>query len=62
MTTQLYLEQQLWSGNESVGTRTATGTSASSPGVPRHLFDEPGLLLLLNLGLLLSLGVLGTEP
>ena len=41
MTTQLYRERQLWSGNESVEIRYVSGsfvagTSASSPDVPRH--------------------------
>ena len=39
----LYRERQLWSGNESVEIRyvsgsSVAGTSASSPGVPRHVF------------------------
>ena len=43
MTTQLYRERQLWSGNESVEIRYVNGsfvagTSASSPGVPRHMY------------------------
>ena len=38
----LYRERQLWSGNESVEIRyvsgsSVAGTSASSPGVPRHI-------------------------
>ena len=38
----LYRERQLWSGNESVKIRYVSGsfvagTSASSPGVPRHM-------------------------
>ena len=38
----LYRERQLWSGNESVeiwyvGGSSGAGTSASSPGVPRHM-------------------------
>ena len=42
MTTQLYWEQQLWRGNESVEIRYVNGsfvagTSASSPGIPRHM-------------------------
>ena len=42
MTTQLYRERQLWSRNESVEIRYVngnfvTGTSASLPGVPRHI-------------------------
>ena len=42
MTTQLYRERQLWSGNESVEIRYVNGsfvagTSASSPGLPRHI-------------------------
>ena len=42
MTIQLYRERQLWSGNESVRIRYVNGnfvagTSASSPGVPRHI-------------------------
>ena len=43
MTTLLYWERQLWSGNECVEIRYVTGsfvagTSASSPGVPRHMW------------------------
>ena len=39
----LYRERQLWSGNESVEIRyvsgsSVAGTSASSPGVPRHTY------------------------
>ena len=39
----LYRERQLWSGNESVeiryvGGSSVAGTSASSPGVPRHIY------------------------
>ena len=42
MMTQLYRERQLWGGNESVEIRYVNGsyvagTSASSPGVPRHI-------------------------
>ena len=42
MTTRLYRERQLWSGNESVEIRYVNGsfvagTSASSPGVPRPM-------------------------
>ena len=42
MTTQMYRERQLWSGNESVEIRYVSGsfvarTSASSPGFPRHM-------------------------
>ena len=42
MTTQLYRERQLWSGNEKVEIRYVNGsfvagTSASPPGVPRHI-------------------------
>ena len=45
MTTQLYREQQLWSGNEGVEIRyvsgsSVAGTSASSPGVPRHISNH----------------------
>ena len=43
MTTQLYRERQLGSGNESVEIRYVNGsfeagTSASSPGIPRHKY------------------------
>ena len=43
MTTQLYRERQLWSGNESVEIRYGNGsfvagTSALSPGVPFHMY------------------------
>ena len=47
MTTyKLYRQRQLWSGNESVKIRYVNGsfvagTSASSPGVPRHLRVAP---------------------
>ena len=42
MTTQLNGERQLWSGNESVqiwyvNSSFVAGTSALSPGVPRHM-------------------------
>ena len=42
MTTELYRERQLWSGNESVEIRYVNGsfvaeTSATLPGVPRHV-------------------------
>ena len=45
MTTQLYRERQLWSGNECVEIRYvngsfAAGTSALSPGVPRHMYTN----------------------
>ena len=41
----LYRERQLWSGNESVKIRYVSdsfvaGTSALSPGVPRHIFPS----------------------
>ena len=43
MTTQLYRERQLWSGNESVEIRYVNGSfvaemSALSPGLPRHMY------------------------
>ena len=43
MTTELNLERQLWSGNENVEIRyvnssSGAGTSASSPGVYRHIY------------------------
>ena len=43
MTTELNREQQLWSGNENVEIRyvngsSGAGTSASSPGVYRHIY------------------------
>ena len=45
MTTQMYRERQLWSGNESVEIRYVSGsfvvgTSASSPGIPRQIFEK----------------------
>ena len=59
----LYRERQLWSGNESVEIRyvsgsSVAGTSASSPGVPRHIRNEeniiihhPAILLIAVIGL-----------
>ena len=43
MTTQLYRERQLWSGNERAKIRYVSGssiaeTSALSPGVSRHMY------------------------
>ena len=42
MTTELYRERQLWSGDENVKIRyvigsSVAGTSASSPSVPRRM-------------------------
>ena len=46
----LYRERQLWSGNEDgeiryVSGSSVAGTSALSPGVPRHIAWEPPLFL-----------------
>ena len=49
MTTELFRERQLWSGNKSVEIRYVNGsyvagTSALSLGVPRQMFMERGVI------------------
>ena len=49
MTTELYRERQLWSGNEKVKIRYVSdnfvaGTSTLSPGVSRHIQTGPYLV------------------
>ena len=60
MTTQLYRERQLWSGNGSIEIRYVSGSfvarkSALSPGVPRQMSLQLILLLLLSDGFIATI-------